>query len=125
MTRLTLAAAAILAGLGLQACSGSGLALMGADAASQVASGRTLTGNLIHAFTGKDCVPLNALAGRPMCQDDAQQTAEAKDAAPVYCYRTLGQVDCHSEPDPMMSPRSRLYRTEVAARPPADEPAIE
>ncbi len=86
--------------------------MLGADAASQVASGRTLTGNLIHAITGKDCVPLNILAGRPMCSDE-EKTAAA-DTRPVYCYRTLGQVDCHSQPDPMMSPTTRLYRTEIA-----------
>jgi hypothetical protein len=121
MNRHLLCTAVLAASFGLQACSSSGLALMGADAASQVASGRTLTGNLIHAFTGKDCVPLNVLAGRPMCEDEERQAAAAKEnEVPVYCYRTLGQVDCHSEPDPMMSPRTRLYRTEVAARPAAD-----
>jgi hypothetical protein len=120
MRRVILCGAALLAGLGLSACTGSELAVFGADAASQVASGRTLTGNLLYAMTGKDCIPLNVLAGRPMCRDE-QPAAEAE-TAPVYCYRTLGQVDCHSEPDPMMSPRTRLYRTEVAARPVATEP---
>lgn len=113
MSRIVICTAALLAATTLQACSGSGIALMGADAASQVASGRTLTGNLIHAMTGKDCVPLNLFAGRPMCREDTQTAAA--ETAPVYCYRTLGQVDCHSEPDPMMSPTTRLYRTEIAA----------
>jgi len=121
MSRLIVCAAVLVAGTALQACSGSGIALMGADAASQVASGRTLAGNLIHAMTGKDCVPLNIFAGRPMCRDEEEQTAATK-PAPVYCYRTLGQVDCHSEPDPMMSPTTRLYRTEIAAGPAAAGP---
>jgi hypothetical protein len=113
MSRLLPAAIAILAAAGLSGCSNSGLALMGVDAASYIASGRSISGNLIYAMTGKDCAPLNLLAGRPPCHEEPAKAEEP----PVYCYRTLGQVDCHSEPDPMMSPTTRLYRTEVAAKP--------
>lgn len=83
---------------------------MGADAVTQVASGRSITGNVIHAVTGKDCAPLNVLTGKPVCRED---DTESQDEAPVYCYRTLGQVDCHPEPDPMKSPQTRLYRAEA------------
>jgi hypothetical protein len=93
-------------------CAGSSLAVMGADAMSQVASGRSISGNVIHAFTGKDCVPMNLLSGKPMCPEE-ETVAAKKDEAPIYCYRTLGQVDCHVEPDPMMSPNTRLYRAEA------------
>ena len=123
MRRVILCAAALLAGTALQACTGSELALMGADAASQLTSGRTLAGNLIHVVTGKDCVPVNVLAGRPMCTEE-KETAAAE-PEPVYCYRTLGQVDCHAEPDPMMSPTTRLYRTEIAAGPAVVRPPAE
>jgi hypothetical protein len=98
-------------GVAASGCSGSGLAMMGADAVTQIASGRSIAGNVIHAFTGKDCVPMNALAGKPICPDE--NAAAAKEEAPVYCYRTLGQVDCHAEPDPMMSPTTRLYHAEA------------
>jgi hypothetical protein len=101
----------LLVGMAASGCSGESLAIMGADAVSHVASGRSIAGNVIHAFTGKDCVPMNVLAGKPMCPEET--TVAAKDEAPVYCYRTLGQVDCHAEPDPMMSPTSRLYRAEA------------
>jgi hypothetical protein len=104
-------AAVLFVGLVASGCSGSSLAIMGADAVSQVTSGRSITGNVIHAFTGKDCVPMNVLTGKPMCPEET--TTAAKDETPVYCYRTLGQVDCHAEPDPMMSPTTRLYRAEV------------
>jgi hypothetical protein len=108
-----IAAFALLAAVGLagSACSGSSLAVMGADAMTQIASGRSISGNVIHAFTGKDCIPANIFAGKPMCPEE--EKAAAKDAAPLYCYRTLGQVDCHSEPDPLMSSASRLYRAEA------------
>ncbi len=87
--------------------------MMGADAVTQAASGRSITGNVIYAMTGKDCMPFNVLAGKPMCPDEEAAAAAAKEPAPVYCYRTLGQVDCHAEPDPMMSPTTRLYRAEA------------
>jgi hypothetical protein len=106
-----LVAGLVLVGAAASGCSGSSLAIMGADAVTQVASGRSITGNVIHAFTGKDCVPMNVLSGKPMCPEE--EKAAAKDEAPVYCYRTLGQVDCHAEPDPMMSPTTRLYRAEA------------
>jgi hypothetical protein len=111
MKSVRAAAVAIVLGQSLAACSGSSLAVMGADAVTQVTSGRSISGNVIHAFTGKDCVPMNFFAGKPVCPE--QDTATAKDEPPIYCYRTLGQVDCHAEPDPMMSPGSRLYRADA------------
>jgi hypothetical protein len=97
----------------LAGCTTSGLAMFGADAMTQAASGRSITGNVIYAMTGKDCMPFNVLTGKPMCREE--EVAAAKEEPPVYCYRTLGQVDCHAKPDPMMSPTTRLYRTESVA----------
>lgn len=111
MARLAAIIVLLSAGLGMSACSGAGAALYGADAVSQLASGRTIQGNLLYAVTGKDCAPINLLAGRPICTDeDEEQETSVAQAAPVYCYRTLGQVDCHTEPDPQMPPTTRLYR---------------
>lgn len=111
MKRVYAAIAIIFLGQSVAACSGSSLAVMGADAVTQVASGRSISGNVIHAFTGKNCVPMNFFAGKPVCPE--QDAAAAKDETPIYCYRTLGGVDCHAEPDPMMSPGSRLYRADA------------
>lgn len=106
MTRplLTLTTALVLG-----ACSPTGVALVGVDAATQLATGRSIQGNVLHAVTGKDCAPANWIVGKPLCQEE-KQVAEAPPPGPVYCYRTLGQVACHSEPDPWMSPEQRLYR---------------
>ena len=103
--------ALILTGSCLSACTTSGLAMMGADVVTQAASGRSITGNILYAMTGKDCMPFNVLSGKPMC-DDKEESA-APEEEPVYCYRTLGHVDCHAEPDPMKSPGTRLYRAEA------------
>jgi hypothetical protein len=106
----------MLAGMTLSGCTTSGLAMVGADAVTQAASGRSITGNIIYAMTGKDCMPFNALTGKSICREEEDTAAAAKEQAPVYCYRTLGQVDCHAEPDPMMSPTTRLYRAEAKAQ---------
>ena len=67
------------AGLALSGCTTSGLAMMGADAMTQAASGRSITGNVIYAMTGKDCMPLNVLTGKPMCPDEEAAAAAAKE----------------------------------------------
>jgi hypothetical protein len=100
---LLLGAAVVLGG-----CSSTSLALFGVDAATQLATGRSIQGNVIHAVTGKDCAPVNWIVGRPICQEE-KQVAEASQP-PAYCYRTLGQVACHSERDPWMSPERRLFK---------------
>lgn len=110
MMKRALATAALLTvSATLTGCTSSGLAWVGADAITQVASGRSISGNLIHAVMGKDCMPLNALTGKPICPEEEP----AKEEVPIYCYRTLGQVDCHGEQDPMMPPTTRLYRVEA------------
>lgn len=58
---------------------------------------------------------------------EAKRAAEARDPRPIppprpeeshiampeppkaYCYRSLGQVTCYTEPDPLMPPAMRLY----------------
>lgn len=44
----------------------------------------------------KDCSTLYVLAGEPYCQERLAE--DVRD--PVYCFRTLGGVDCYSETDP-------------------------
>lgn len=59
---------------------------------------------------------------------EAKRAAEARDPRPIppprpeenqiampeppkaYCYRSLGQVTCHTEPDLLMPPAMRLYQ---------------
>jgi hypothetical protein len=91
----------------------TGVAILGADTAAQLATGRSIQGNVMYALTGKECAPVNALVGKPMCRE---VEAAQPELAPRYCYRTLGQVTCHSEPDPWMSGESRLS-PELVAQP--------
>jgi hypothetical protein len=110
---------ALLALFSLTACGGGTaltLAMLGADGLSYATTGKSLTGNVVTAAMGRDCEPFNVLNSKSMCSDDRKgepgkaETLASADKPPVYCYRTLGQVACHSEPDPWMSPNQRLYR---------------
>lgn len=108
----------LLALLTLTACGGPALtiAMLGADGLSYATTGKSLTGNVVTKMMGRECEPFNVLNSKPMCAEDrkdqagnAQMLAAASPPS-VYCYRTLGQVACHAEPDPWMSPNQRLYR---------------
>ncbi len=62
----------------------------------------------------KDCSTLYVLSGDPYCQDRLK--VDARD--PVYCYRTLGGVDCYSETDPYaVSETSRVAPPMVLTAP--------
>lgn len=55
--------------------------------------------------TGEECSALQAERTGEYCRTEAEiaaaeQAAAPSQAPPVYCYRTLGEVDCRSEPDP-------------------------
>lgn len=111
-------ALAILALLALTACGMpvTTIAMLGADGLSYATTGKSLTGNVVTAVMGRDCEPFNIIHSKSVCVDDPKTAAAKAEAlaaaaqAPVYCYRTLGQVACHAEPDPWMSPNQRLYR---------------
>src|SRR5262245_22892553 len=104
--------------LSLTACGGPALtiAMLGADGISYAATGKSLTGNVVTSMMGRECEPFNMLNSKPICAEDGKgapgqaQMLAAAAPPPVYCYRTLGQVACHAEPDPWMSPNQRLYR---------------
>lgn len=110
---------ALLCLLSLTACGGGPaltIAMLGVDGISYATTGKSLTGNVVTKMMGRECEPFNLLNSKSVCSEDSkteQAKAEllaASNQPPVYCYRTLGQVACHSEPDPWMSPNQRLYR---------------
>jgi hypothetical protein len=47
----------------------------------------------------KDCAADRIVKDGKMCRDDDTATLVAQQA-PVYCYRTLGEITCYSTPDP-------------------------
>ncbi|MCR9220851.1 MAG: hypothetical protein NXI21_11540 [Alphaproteobacteria bacterium] len=98
--RLGAASALLAAGLTLGGCLG------GAEAPFLLATGATATTVLedklptdyiAEAVTGLDCSYIRHLDDKgPLCRPERREVIER----PLYCYRTLGQIECFEERDP-------------------------
>jgi hypothetical protein len=65
------------------------------DGASVIFTDKTLGDHLISVGSGKDCSSVRTELGLTYCKEDEISLTPA-----VYCYRTLGSVDCYAKPDP-------------------------
>jgi hypothetical protein len=52
----------------------------------------------------------DARTSRPVWPRPAESQIAMPEPPKVFCYRSLGQVTCHTEPDPLMPPATRLYQ---------------
>ncbi len=64
-----------------------GIAVIGTD--------RTLEDHIVSLSSGKNCSSVRAERGLTYCEED-----EVIPVAPVFCYRTLGEITCYDRPDP-------------------------
>lgn len=76
-------------------------AMAGLSVVSYVETDKFLTDHLVSKMTGRDCAAANAIESGRMCKD--RDTGVHVAEAPVYCYRTLGEITCYSTPDPYRS----------------------
>lgn len=103
-----------LVALGLAACDPATQAMVaGASLVSFVHTDKTLGDHVATWAFDKDCSTLTLANGKGYCHDFATQeqlaAAEAEAvAAHSYCYRTLGQITCYSEADPLASAAVRV-----------------
>lgn len=65
------------------------------DGATIIFTDKSLGDHLISAGSGKDCSTVRTEQGMTYCKEDEISLTPA-----VYCYRTLGDVDCFAKPDP-------------------------
>ena len=72
--------------------------LAGLSVVSYMETDKFLSDHLVSQLTGKDCAAANALDTGRMCKDPDSAVYVAE--APVYCYRTLGEITCYPTPDP-------------------------
>ncbi|MDW3207137.1 MAG: hypothetical protein R8L07_16480 [Alphaproteobacteria bacterium] len=85
----------------LSACGGSELvtpatALL-ATGAVIIAEDKTPTDLIASAVTGMDCDTIRKSRDKgPLCRPEKEEVIEA----PLYCYRTLGTVNCFERPNP-------------------------
>ena len=91
---VTLASALI-----LSACTGAEPAIVFLGATTDIVMTDKLpTDYIAEALTDKDCSYIRHLDdGGPLCRsEDYGKVVER----PLYCYRTLGRVNCYERPDP-------------------------
>ena len=57
---------------------------------------KTPTDHLISMATGRDCSVIHYEQDGAFCQDPPKEI----DRRSLYCFKTLGEVECHQRPDP-------------------------
>jgi|GEM_PF-1224220 len=90
---------AALAILALSACGGAepGFLALTAATSTIVNSDKLPTDFIADAVTGLDCNSIRQSMDKgPLCRAPEQRVIER----PVYCYRTLGTINCYDQPDP-------------------------
>lgn len=97
---LSATAAGLLAG-----CAGPEIAAVGAAAglATFTSTKKTLTDHAASAVTGRDCSLISWTETGVYCPEQV-----VVDRSNLYCYRTLGGVDCHTLPDPYKNSQTAL-----------------
>ncbi|MEQ8443205.1 MAG: hypothetical protein RIM33_13760 [Alphaproteobacteria bacterium] len=98
--RAAIAAGMVFASVALSGCESALLtpatALM-ASGAVIINTDRTPGDHLASYMTGLDCDTIRASRdGGPQCRPPNEEIIDP----PVYCYRTLGKIDCFRSPDP-------------------------
>lgn len=71
--------------------------------ASVMATDKTIPDHLVSYRSGKDCSTVRVEQGRTYCRED-----EPNPQPVAYCYRTLGDVTCYSQPDPAHQPGDQI-----------------
>jgi len=97
--------------LGLAACDPASQAMLaGASLVTFVHSDKTIGDHVATWAFDQDCSTLALANGEGYCRDHvteeelAAREAEARaELAATYCYRTLGEISCYRQPDPLAS----------------------
>lgn len=100
-TRKLPLAGLFLAATVLSGCGGSELVtpatLLMASGAVIINEDKTPTDLIASAVTGLDCDTIRKSRDKgPLCRPEQAEVIEK----PVFCYRTLGTINCFAEPDP-------------------------
>ena len=113
---LPLALTAPLLMLGLAGCDAASQAMIaGASLVSFVHSDKTIGDHVATWAFDKDCSTLTLANGEGYCHEfvtEDERIAAATEATAAldgtYCYRTLGEISCYRQADPMASSAARV-----------------
>ncbi|MGE3968372.1 MAG: hypothetical protein AB7F08_09030 [Dongiaceae bacterium] len=90
----------------LSGCDGTVfLATSAVTAASFATTEKLPTDHIASWVTGEDCSSLEMERTGKFCRTEAEIAADElanqpEVAMPVFCYRTLGEADCYTDPEP-------------------------
>ena len=80
------------------------LVVVGTSATTLAHTDKTLPDHVATWVTGEDCSILRSTQEKgPYCLSEEEIEARNDPGPQVVCYRTLGAIDCYSEPDPEAS----------------------
>ncbi|MBM3565110.1 MAG: hypothetical protein FJX42_03235 [Alphaproteobacteria bacterium] len=86
------------------------------EGVSTVVTEKPLSDHIVSFFSGKNCSVIRREKGQTYCEEDELKTTQAK----VYCYKTLGAVNCYDRPDPF---DGQSYKT-LEETPPPPRPRV-
>ncbi|MDP6426840.1 MAG: hypothetical protein QF393_02385 [Rhodospirillales bacterium] len=87
--------------------------LAGVEGLSVLGTDKTITDHFISFSTGKNCSTIRKNLGMTYCEEDEVGTVDE-----VYCYRSLGRVNCFAVPAPHGERQPTVGHIPSAAPPP-------
>ncbi len=106
--------------LGLSGCGGdASLLLVGGSLTSLTYTKKTLVDHAVSRYTEKNCSILHTARNEAYCQapEITEREKVAYMASAMYCYRTLGGVNCYDRPDYMASSQTRVVFNDTFVKP--------
>lgn len=65
------------------------------EAATVITTNKTISDHFISMSRGKNCSTIRVQTGQTYCEEDERVPLKE-----IYCYRTIGQVNCYAMPRP-------------------------
>ncbi len=117
MTRIFVICACL---IGLSACGGgTSVLLIGGSLTTLAYTKKTLIDHVVSNYTEKNCSILHTARNEEYCQapELSEREKVAYMASTMYCYRTLGGVDCYDRPDYMASSQTHVIFSDTLIKP--------